>query len=509
MGILKNALQGIWHHKMSSFLILALSLTVATESFQLSALIEGTDSYLNSYHQKMMTEVCIKFQYNDQTEKDASGWRIATPIESSALKKLNSLPHVTGHNYATYRGTQIQSMLDFYKSTSGYETTSGIYEGRQNTYNAADPNNPFLTSTAVIDSVSDTTKLGEFTYGGYKIVSGRPITEADKGKNVILVLDYAAQTFNWKVGDKVKLTGSYKKQGTVEAAIVGIFHDQYSNMQVLPNSLVYKISPEHSPSYIGAEYDDTIIYAPYDMMDNAFWKGQWKPGNADIAYFYIDDTKNVANFIKEAKNILGADRYSISVNSQKTYDRLYGGAATTLSGTEHTTAILILICSAAIILICLLSVMRRKGRFERMIKDGLSRRQIGRQVAVETLLLVLIPFVIATFIHGSNLLDVGSKSVAAVNNKNQLTSVSIPVIPEQVILGQFIPDNIVQPFGKLVSSVTPAALGKYFLLGLIICGLSCLISTAYIINFRMRNQKQNNRPVEEPSIPSTSPEESK
>lgn len=480
----------LWKHKGRSLLLLLLSFSAAISAFPALAIDAGTKSELASYRQRMLTEVCIQYQNLDQTARDSQGNKVTIPIGSTTLAQLLKLPHVTGHNYLTYRGSSVSSILKAYESSPYYQTSYTQVQSYQSYFDRLTPQDPYQMPEAELISVNSASALGEFSYGGYKLTEGRFITPADQGKNVVMISEDIAKLIKLEVGEHISLGGSYKSQGTMNALIVGIYAvnpaitDQSSFRMGLPHP------DANNPSLINARSALPVIYAPFDQGDQTWWQGKWNEGDADVAYYYLDSPQNVSDFVSKTKKILPRSLYSITTNVQ-TYNTFVQPVNEVLGNINNIAFVTFIISAFAFLLISLLSALSRKNEYVLQLIKGRNRAAIALGLFFETLFPLLISFLLAALLHSTTAYQAGTNQLSGtVMQASVNTAGSSASSGDNRIIGQFDLGNL--PYlNQLGYSATASVVLSYSGLGLALLLGSSLLPTVYVFKFRRKNQKDH------------------
>jgi putative ABC transport system permease protein len=225
-----------------------------------------------------------------------------------------------------------------------------------------------------ITGVNNLLSLPTFKDGTAKMVSGRAITEADKGTNNVAIESQLATANNLKVGSSFTLKDEDGENRQVK--IVGI----YKTTQVADatSQRMRSLNPANT------------IYAYY-MLTNSFKEEATDKSEQtiDSAVYYLKDPATIEKFVTTASKKLDTDTMTLSAN-----DQAYQQMLTPLNNVaSFATNIVFLVAAAGVIilsLIVVLSIRERKFEIGVLMSLGENKAKIIGQFFVELFVIMLV-----------------------------------------------------------------------------------------------------------------------
>lgn len=340
----------------------------------------------------------------------------------------------------------------------------------------------FLQPDLTLFGVRKSSLSDQFVSGGYKLVSGRALTEKDFGQNVILISKVLADTNKLKKGDTIQLSASFERTH-LPFKIVGIF-----------------TTPQPANEIIGGASELTpynAMFVPFTQLGLFDFGSQNElytlDNTVETAIFYLDDQGNADSFVTYAKNLVG-DNYKVEKN-----DNLYQAAIGPLAGVSSAIQLLTIFTFLAggliFALIIIFSLRGRNREFGVLLAIGEKRVRILLQIFIEVLLPVCVAFCIGIAVGitlsgtiGNSLLL--QKASVAQEQQNQTYSNSFSGTHETVggLVGKAVS---VSPISKLDISVTPFDCALLAAVCLLLVLISVIVPCLTVLRYQPHKILQN------------------
>lgn len=238
-----------------------------------------------------------------------------------------------------------------------------------------------------------------FTSNQFELSEGRHIATDDK--QVILISDDLAEKYNFKVGDKLKLTLSEEQVQ---------FEKRYGVSDISANSVdveiigIYKILEEQSDKETLGQYE---LYDNYVFTDMATFKevfSTWAVAakeneqGYESADFFLTDPAQLGSIMSEVSNIssINWNNFTLTAN-----DEVFQQSASSMSNVEKliTTMIIVVVVIAAVIITLILSMWVRSRMRETgiLMSTGIPKYKIVAQYVLETVLIAIFAFALSYF----------------------------------------------------------------------------------------------------------------
>ena len=314
-----------------------------------------------------------------------------TPVKLSDAIAIAKLPGVKSYNF-TKSAIAVKDSLEPISSSSESAASDN------------DPSKNKPGTTRIEMNKGDFTVIGtnnlktisDFTDKTNKLISGRPLTEADdKTNNVVIETDLASAN-NLKVGSSFTIKDTNDNPYTMQ--VVGIYKSYASIDSLAANFSFMNVSNQLYTSISFANTlsgtTDTIKSATYQLSNPAMSK----------------------TFVKDADKMIDTTTYTVSSN-----DAVYQQMLAPLNNvTKFAKNIVILVAIAGTIiltLIVMLTIRERRGEIGILMSMGESRLKIIGQFFVELFLIMIVAICIASAtgnvvgnIVGKQLLDSQTKN---------------------------------------------------------------------------------------------------
>ena len=313
----------------------------------------------------------------------------------------------------------------------------------------------------------------QFVSGGYKLVSGRPLTEADYGKDVVLITKQLADKNRLKLGDTIHFNTCFKKTH-YPFRIVGIFTTP------APKDDTIAQASENTPynhvfvPFTQSGYFDEDQYKPYTLND------------VMTANFYLKDPGKVASFTNYAKKLLG-DEYIEESN-----DDLYQTVVRPLAGVVAASDLLSIFTFAAggiiFTLVIVFTVRGRRHEFGVLLAVGEKRTRLLGQIFLETFLPVCVAACIGVA-AGSGICGIIGNSMlsqkAAIVQEQQNEKAVMGMVGDFLdgLMGK---STVASPISKIDMSVSARELGQLAAACLALTAVSVSVPCIWVARCRPR-----------------------
>lgn len=328
------------------------------------------------------------------------------PVTEEMASKIAALDHILDYNYIV----NTNAMADGFTavSTSSDSTSSGTSSSSSSKQTATQQDNQndrqppefgngngktFTVPDVSITGVRATQLLDTFDSASSKLTSGRHITEADKGKNVVMIEKNLASLNNIKVGDKIKLKPT--KDGTsVSYTVVGIYEATTETSQDNGGGRMGNMTFTLSYNKIYMDYGSALTFKESTTSSGGMFSSTT---GIDSAEFYIDDPVNMDS-VKAAAAKTGIDFNTFKLDTQdQAYSQMMG-PINNVASFSVLVVILVGIAGAVILaLILMLSIRERTYETGVLLSMGEARLKVIGQYLTEVLVVAIIAFAISIF----------------------------------------------------------------------------------------------------------------
>ena len=261
-----------------------------------------------------------------------------------------------------------------------------------------DPNATIPDFTIV--GLSSTELYSDFNDGSSTFVSGSQITDADKGKHVVMLEQTLADADSIKVGDTVKIKAP-DSDTEISCTVVGIYKTSSATstgtgmggLQSMAFSQAYnKIYTDYSTAL---ELKTNAVAAQKDKASNGNarmgFSGSTTEG-IDSVIYYIDDPKNMDAALADVKKMdIDWTKFTVTTDTSS-----YETMVSSIQNVAKTSMIIVYLVAivGALILarIMLLNVRERMYETGVMLSMGESRWKLLLQFTVEMVVIAAIAF---------------------------------------------------------------------------------------------------------------------
>lgn len=350
MNFTKRAALSLWSRKGRTLIMLGTFLVISAMVLGGVLIKSATAQATEAAQRELGAEVTLAMDLD--ADQGASPSLQAPMISSEDVDRIGASELVEKYNYKSFDGTRL---------LGGPEIVSD-----QPLFPDAPPN--YTLALGVLDS----TLMPEFGDGSWKLLSGEPITAADKGRDSLLVEERLARKNNLKVGDRITLAENDPK-GTrkAEFTLKGIYRDP---------------SDEPDPEYMQFPGDRMIV--PADALGRLNSGGQEGPTQLQGATFQLKDPATLDAFQAHARKAAGdaLTGFKLGMND-KAVKQMTGPLE---SITSSATAAMWLVGGAGALvlgLLATLAVKQRRTEFGVLLALGEKKWKLVAQQAVETVVI--------------------------------------------------------------------------------------------------------------------------
>lgn len=433
MNFLKRALLSIWGHKGRTIILFITFAVIGSMLLMSLAISAASKNVKQSVNSNIGCQIRIShksYSYKQYTGvKDSFGVLVQRDYENSVAK----VPHVTFVNH----------IVNYYQYAESFNITPDADTTTDSTIPELKVGESIAYSI-IVQMVTDSSKLTQFSTGNYKLVAGRHLNKSDTGKKNVLINEKTAKDNNLKISDQITTyrKNAYNKKFDCTYTIVGIFsapiYDfEKDNLNVYtdPGKLIY--TSDNSNVILG-ETDAGVIDQQRKQKDSfkkileecnskpensltfteRFYKAYipaWtiaekKDPNilnssvedmkrAQFLVAFVDSPENLQAVISRLKNLKDGNLYYFQTN-QKLYSRI----TKPVSIAEKLSSMFAYIVFGAglliMVLIVMLSFRGRKHEFGILLSVGEKKSKIVLQILIETLIPVLLSFIVVFSVSG-------------------------------------------------------------------------------------------------------------
>ncbi|MFC8076166.1 ABC transporter permease [Streptomyces sp. NPDC057307] len=356
MNFTKRAGLSLWSRKGKTLIMLGTFLVISAMVLGGVLIRSATAQATEAAKGRLGAEVTL------EVDLDEAVLPQAPLISSDLVDKIGASPLVEKYNHKSFDGAKL---------LGGAEIVSD-----EPLFPDAPPN--YTLALGVLDS----TLLPQFSDGTWKLLSGGPITSADKGRDSVLIEERLAKKNNLKVGDTLTL-GENDPKGTKKAdfTLKGVYRDP---------------SDEPDPEYMQFPGDRMIV--PADALGRLNSGGQDGPTQLQGATFQLKDPTTLDAFRSQAGEAAGdaLKGFKLSMND-KALKQMTGPLESITS--SATAAMWLVGVAGALVLglLATLAVKQRRTEFGVLLALGEKKWKLVAQQAVETVVVAALAIGLSAF----------------------------------------------------------------------------------------------------------------
>lgn len=346
MNFTKRAAFSLWSRKGRTLIMLGTFLVISAMVLGGVLIRAATAQATDAAKRELGAEVTLEADLDAVTSPEAPR------IGSDTVDKIGASPLVEKYNYKSFDGARLLGGPDIVSDKPLFPD--------------APPN--YTLAFGVLDS----TLLPEFSDGAWKLLSGEPITSADKGRNSLLVEERLASKNKLKVGDRITV-GENDPKGTrkAEFTLKGIYRDP---------------SDEPDPEYMQFPGDRLIV--PADALGRLNSGGEEGPTQLQGATFQLKDPATLDAFRSQARKTAGdaLTGFKLSMNDKAV--KQMTGPLESITSSATAAMWLVGVAGALVLgLLATLAVKQRRTEFGVLLALGEKKWKLVAQQALETVVI--------------------------------------------------------------------------------------------------------------------------
>ncbi|EUJ22926.1 ABC transporters (permease), putattive [Listeria grandensis FSL F6-0971] len=374
MDFIRRACISIWAKKGKSLLMLILLFVLCSLVFAGFAIQSATEKSTDIARKKLGGDVTLNLNMDKlMKEMEAGKQPDEVPIlKIEDIEKVKNLKQVASHQYVVDASAAKVDKGPI-KSPKKDDSEGG---GQIAMASGSDGKTPDMPDF-MISGTNSTDGVAKFKNGKEKIVSGKGITDKDKGNIAVIEKRFADQN-KLKVGDKFKLK-EMKTGKPIEFTVQGIYtSSEATGSQQFP---VDFMEPANK------------IYVPIDAA-----MPFTHDGSLTSATYTMTDPQLINTFKKEAIKISNVDKdfYKWDAN-----DEAYKKMITPIQNVASFANVIVVITALAggliLALLVLLSIRERRFEMGVLLSLGENKTKLIGQFLVEVIIIGMIAFSVACF----------------------------------------------------------------------------------------------------------------
>ncbi|MFJ2952040.1 ABC transporter permease [Streptomyces sp. NPDC087226] len=341
MNFLKRAALSLWSRKTRTLITFSTFLVISVMVLAGVLVKDATARASDTAKRKIGAEVTLDV---DMDALASSGELQAPQIRTDMVDRIGMSPLVDKYTYRSFDGASLKNGLKL--------PGKPLY-----------PQSP--TSTLAF-GILDSSLEPDFASGKWKLLSGRPITGANRDDNVVLIEERLARENNLKTGDRITL-GENDPTGrrTAEFTVRGIYRDPSDE----PDT-EFQLDPENR------------LFVTAGALSKL--NGQ-QTTIARSASFQLKDPATYEQFKKEAEKAAGGAFHGFELGLNDKALEQMTGPLSAVSGTATAAMWLIGVGAAAVLaLLAVLAVKQRRTEFGVLLSLGERRGKLIAQQVAET-----------------------------------------------------------------------------------------------------------------------------
>lgn len=413
MSFLKRAILSVLYYWKTSVLLIVLFTAIAALLLSGLCIKDAAQQKTVSIRRSLGGSVTVSAELNVMGEAK-------TPLPLSQVQKIAKLPHVRSSLFVISCAAKPQHL----------KTLKIV-------------GNTIKNGEILLTGVNDSSRHEKFTDGELYLKSGRAIGENDLATSNTVISEDFANLNKIKLGDKVSAVSGGQ---TVTLTVVGIFAAKQADNNLSDNSL----------------------YVPYTLVHRLIGqKGFFH------AVYVMDDPYYISEFRQNVMKL----GFGIKASQMNADDYVYNVLSGPINNLNYISSVMViglLIAGAVILsLIILLGLRGRKFEIGVLLSIGEKRRKIIAQLAVESIIPILIAFSLSFIIGGISAQEIGDAMFSAQTN-SQAQTVSNDGRTYKVS-------------DKIAVTLSPDETGITYLAGILITLASVAVSSVSIMRYKPKD----------------------
>ncbi|MBW3087430.1 ABC transporter permease [Bifidobacterium sp. 82T24] len=358
MFVLKNAWNGVTRHKACATLLVITAVVVSFGSVVGAAILDANTTATTTAYDKL--EPAVNFR--------ADRTAIIARYGGDASKVDWTKYHLSWTQYSDYVQKSGVGLSTAYSAETAKVTAEGIKPTRDG-------------ATIALTGFSDATATKNPVNGPFTIVDGKDIAYDENGVGKLLVPKALAEKNHLKVGDTIKLTNPKDAKQTLSMTIAGI----YENKEKV-NADVTGIDP-----------DNTIYTSAYTSSTLGLVTTGDSSTENDLDVTMV--LKSAADYdtFRQGVRKAGLSKYfTISSSTIEDYNAKIAPLKALAGKTRVALVVLDVAGGVVALLLVVVAIRRRMEDIGFLMSIGVTRGRIGWQFSLETMLPILLGWIVGT-----------------------------------------------------------------------------------------------------------------
>ncbi|MGC5564337.1 ABC transporter permease [Streptomyces sp. FR-108] len=377
MNFLKRAALSLWARKTRTLAMLATFLVVSAMVFGGVLIDDATSRAGEQAKRKLGADVTLGMDMDSLKDggDGGSGGLQAPQIDSDTVDRIGGSPLVESYNYESFNGTRLAG-------------------GAKIVGRSMDPSVPNYT---LVRGVLDSRLMPDFANGKWKLLAGKALTAADKGRNAVLIEERLAKKNSLEPGDKISLTpNDPASKDTAAFTVQGVYRDP---------------SSEPDPEYMQFPGDRMIVSSRALSRLNSEEDGT--ATRLSGAVFKLKDPATYDTFKAWAQQRAGSalDGFELGIN-----DKAVRQMTAPMSAVSSSTTLAMWLTGIAgatvLALLVTLAVKQRQKEYGVLLALGERKRRVIAQQAVEIVALAALA-IGASFLFAAPLAQAAGDSLVS------------------------------------------------------------------------------------------------
>lgn len=356
MNFTKRAALSLWSRKGRTLIMLGTFLVLSAMVLGGVLIKTATAQATEAAKSELGAEVTLGIDLDQAASPQAP------MIGSDIVDTMGASPLVAKYNYKSFDGARLLGGPDIVSDTPLFDD--------------APPN--YTLAFGVLDS----SLLPEFADGRWKLLSGAPITAADKDHDTILIEERLAKKNKLKAGDTITL-GENDPEGkrTADFTVKGVFRDP---------------SDQPDPEYMQFPGDRLIV--PAAALGRLNSGGDEGPARLQGATFQLKDPATFEEFRSFGRKTAGDAMTGLELTINDKAVKQMTGPLGSIASSATVAMWLVGVAGALVLgLLATLAVKQRRTEFGVLLALGERRWKLVAQQVVETVVVAALAVGLSAF----------------------------------------------------------------------------------------------------------------
>lgn len=360
MYILKNSIKNLFRNKGRNIIIAIIILSMLTFTAISMIISATTDNVIKDYKEQFGSEIYLQYdEAKIREEQQNGGWADIPEISDDLKIALSDSEYL--------KETMIHILFQAYaKELKGIDQEESVSDS--NIYDGPLSGEAYYEANVSVHGYNTPEIMRDFKEGKRKITSGRMFSE----NNECVISEDFAKLNNLKVGDEISISDCEKgaKFAPLELTVTGIYFD----------------STENKFGYVSAMTNPkNDILTTYETMKNYQNNVAKKKLYTVDATYYLKNPDMLEAFNKEAHNKGLHKNYMMSTDVLS-YNSIVKPAESLASVSNIFLIFVLIIGSAILILLSILSIRERKYEIGVLRAMGMKKWKVVRGILYEALI---------------------------------------------------------------------------------------------------------------------------